>query len=88
MKGVVSCFTFEKVLKAFSIEPCFISTREAVGATCKVKLFMGMKKAWRYNVLFQRSQKSQADTHTKYAYYLSVTKVDCILISHFSKLRI
>ena len=38
MKGVVSRVTCEKVLKAFSLELCVVSTQEAVVVTRQVKL--------------------------------------------------
>ena len=38
MKSVVSHVTSEKVLKAFSLEPFFVPTQEAVVVTHQVKL--------------------------------------------------
>ena len=63
MKGVVSCVTNEKVLKAKLLNPRVVPTREAVVATHQVKLSMLVKAAWHYDLPFPRSWKSQ--THTQ-----------------------
>ena len=67
MKGVVSHVTCGKVQKVFSLQPHFVSTREAASATCQAKLSVLVKEAWRYEVPFPRTLKLQTDrqTHTQ-----------------------
>ena len=72
MKGVVSQVTYEKVLKAFSLEPCGLPTGKPVNTTHQVKLSKLVKAACLYNVLLPRSQKlqthRQTHTHIEYGY--------------------
>ena len=60
-----------KVLKAFILKPHVLSTREAVVASCQVKLSTLVKAVWCYDVLFLRSNKlqTQGHTHMEYKYW-------------------
>ena len=69
MKGVVSGVTWEKVLKAFSLEPRVLPTGEPVDTTRQAKLSKLVKAAFRYDIPLLRSQElqthGQTDTHTQ-----------------------
>ena len=75
MKGVVSQVANEKVIKAFSIKSCMLSTRDAVSATRQAKLSTLVKAAWRYNVPFLRTQKLHTHTHRYQYYYNRLTHI-------------
>ena len=65
MKGVVSRFAREKVLKAFSLEACVDSTRDAVLVTRQAKLPTLVKAARRYDVpVPENSEVTNRHTHT------------------------
>ena len=61
--GVVWRVASKKVLKAFSLEPCVVSTQEAVVVTRQVKLSTLVQAASRYDLPFLISQKLQTHTH-------------------------
>ena len=61
---MVSRVTCEKVLKAFSLEPCIVSTQEAGNVTCQVKLSTLVQAVYRYDLPFLIYQKLQAHGHT------------------------
>ena len=62
MKGVVLRVTCEEVLKAFSPEPCVVSTQKPVVATCHEKLFT-LVKASPVPEIWEMTN-TQTDTHT------------------------
>ena len=74
MKGVVSRVTFEKVLKAFSLEPCVVPTQEAVVNSPGEALHIGASSvALRPPVpdiseITDRHTDTRTHTHTEYGY--------------------
>ena len=66
MKGVVSCATCEKVLKAFPLEPHIVSTQEAVvvHVTRQVNLSRWAQAVQRYDIPFLLSRKLPTHAHT------------------------
>ena len=60
---MVSRVTSEKLLNAFPLEPCVLSTQETVVVTRQMKLSTLVQAAWRYNLPFLKSRKVQ--THTQ-----------------------
>ena len=53
-----------KILETFSLEPCVVSTQEAVVVTHQMKLSTLVRAAWRYDIPFQKSFKLQTHTAT------------------------
>ena len=72
MKGVVLRRTCEKVLKAFSPEPCVVWTQKVVVVTRQVTLSILVQAVQRYDLPFPISRKSQTHTRSTSINYIDI----------------